>query len=69
MALAVRRLCKLKADVSQVPTSEFPKRRDEDGNSFYRVRFALRATILDDVLKFELIYKGKAYDEVTAKYE
>jgi hypothetical protein len=47
----------------------YPQDTDENGVRYYRVTFTVKATMVNDVLKFELFYKGLSYGEVTARFE
>lgn len=62
-------MCTLSADLSRIPLSRFTRVTSEKGVHYYDVRFQIRATMVDDVLKFELVHKDKTYGEVTAKFE
>lgn len=62
-------MCTLQADLTRIPTSQLPQVSDSLGARFYHVIFDIKATMVDDVLKFELAHNGKIYGEVTTKFE
>ncbi|KAF8542987.1 hypothetical protein BDD12DRAFT_727596 [Trichophaea hybrida] len=66
---AVYRVCTLRSDLSAVPCRKFPKVANSQGMLFYRVEFELRMTLVSEVLKFELLFDGRPYGEVTAKFQ
>ena len=62
-------MCKLRADLSKVPASSWATVTSDKGKEYYRMRFSIQVTYLDDVLKFELMHNGKSYGEVKTEYK
>ena len=48
------------------PVGRFIKHTNSSG-VYYRVDFELQMSLIDEVLKFELLFDGKCYGEVTAR--
>lgn len=62
-------MCKLSADLSMIPVSSWPVVTSDKGKEYYRMSVSIKVTILDDVLKFELMHNGKSYGEVKTEYK
>ena len=65
-------VCKLNADFSRVSVHDLQRFGEPFVNAdegLYKIHFSIELTIQDDVLKFELVHKGKKYGEVKTKYQ
>ena len=67
--LAIYRICILTSNLMSIPMGKFSKHTNSLGASYYRVDFELQMSLVDEVLKFELLFDGKCCGEVTAKFE
>ena len=47
---------------------KFTKHTNSSGAVYYCVTYKLRMSLVDEVLKFELLFDGKCCGEVTAKF-
>ncbi|KAF8245037.1 actin-like ATPase domain-containing protein [Wilcoxina mikolae CBS 423.85] len=65
---AIYRVCTLFSDLSHIPLSKFKKTTNARGESFYEVKYVLRVTLLDEVLKFDRLVDGEVCGEITAKF-
>ena len=65
----VYRVCALCIDLSSIPRGNFQTRSNSAGQEFYFISFQLKTTVVDEVLKFEFLFRGKTYGTVTAKFE
>jgi hypothetical protein len=52
---AIKRACTLRSDLSRIPLSKFKKTTNSRGESFYEVKYALRVTLLDEVIVSRLL--------------
>jgi hypothetical protein len=52
---AIKRACTLRSDLSRIPLSKFKKTTNSHGESFYEVKYALRVTLLDEVIVSRLL--------------
>ena len=50
------------------PVGRFVKHTNSSGVAYYRVDFELQMSLVDEVLKFELLFDGKCCGKVTAKF-
>lgn len=62
-------VCKLSADLTIIPESSWPVVTSEKGKEYFKMSFSIKVTILDDMLKFELMHEGKSYGEVKTEYK
>jgi hypothetical protein len=62
-------VCTLVADLASIPRSDYKRVTSDTGVHYYEVDFSIRATMVDDILKFELFRRRKSYGEVTARFE
>ena len=67
--LAIYRICTLTSNLTGTPVRKFTKYTNSSGVSYYRISFELQMSLVDEVLKFELLFDGKCCGEVTAKFE
>ena len=67
LMLAIDRVCELQADLTSIPPSEFTRKRAPDGSLYYKLLYAIAMTFKNSIT-FELIFNGKAYETVLAKY-
>ena len=67
--LAIYRICTLTADLTGTPVGKFTQYTNSSGASYYRVNIKLQISLVDEMLKFELLFDGKSCGEVTAKFE
>jgi len=66
---AIETVCTVHSDLSAVPTSKFGRQKNSDGNWYYKIEFDMTMTIVDEVIKFELLYEGTSYGLVTTKFD
>jgi len=64
----VQKLVKLTADLTDIPTSSFTKKRGKDGKMYYEVPFAVEMTCHSAHTTYTLVCNGIKYDTVTAEY-
>jgi hypothetical protein len=67
--LAVHRICTLRSDLSHIRRKRFRRITNNSGQEFYDVKFNLRMSVVDEVLKLELVFQGRSYGTVSAKYD
>lgn len=65
--LAIDRICRLRADLTTLPNTEFERRTSPDGRPYYKMYYSIRLTFRNSIT-FELIYKGKVYQSLIVKY-
>lgn len=58
----------VKADLSQIPFSAFPRFTGADGRSYIKIDIQIEITYYSAYTKYELIYDGKNYGPVAAEY-
>lgn len=63
----VAELVKLKADLSQIPSSRIPKCQGADGHSYYYIEYEIQVTYYSANTKYELIHDNINYGEVIAE--
>ena len=66
--VAVYRVCTLTSNLTHIPVGRFVKHTNSSGVVYYRVDFELQMSLIDEVLKFELLFDGKCCGKVTAKF-
>jgi len=66
---AIETVCTVHSDLSTVPTSKFGCQRNSNGKQYYKIVFDMTMTIVDEVIKFELLYQGTSYGVVTTKFD
>ncbi|KAF8247380.1 actin-like ATPase domain-containing protein [Wilcoxina mikolae CBS 423.85] len=66
---AVHRVCTVTADLTGVPQYKFRRFTNSSGQKYCSVSFDLRVTLVDEVLKFDLLYDGEVYGEATTRFE
>jgi len=66
---AIETVCTVHCDLSAVPTSKFSCKKNSDGNRYYKIVFDMTMTIVDEVIKFELLHQGTRYGVVTTKFD
>ena len=69
LRLAVHRICTLQSDLSRIKKERFPKFTNSKGKEFYDLRYDLRMGIIDEVLKFEMLFEGQNCGTVTAEFD
>ena len=67
MTLGVEQVCELQADLTSIPPTEFTLKRGPDGRNYYKIFYAIAMTFKNSIT-FELIFNGKVYETVFAKY-
>ena len=65
---SVLELVDVKADLSQIPLTAFPKVLGANGRSFYKVSYNIEMTCYSAYTKYELVHNGKNYGPVHAEY-
>ncbi|KAI5812785.1 hypothetical protein BZA77DRAFT_323306 [Pyronema omphalodes] len=66
---SVYRICTLTSNLHGISHKKFRKHVNSMGAEYYRIDFQLKMSLIDEVLKFELIFDGQSKGEVTAKFE
>ena len=66
--VAIYSICTLTSDLTGTPVRRFIKHTNSLGVVYYRVNHELRMSLVDEVLKFELLFDGKCCGEATAKF-
>jgi hypothetical protein len=51
-----------------VKRKRFQKITNSSGQEFYQVPFSLRASVINEVLNFELLFEGKSYGSAVTKF-
>jgi len=64
----VRDLVAITADFSHIRAWDFKIAMGHDGNRYYKVEYSIQMTCYSAYTKYELIYNGVNYGEVTAEY-
>lgn len=65
--VAIDRVCELQADLTSIPPSEFTRKKGPDGILYYKLLYAIAMTFKNSIT-FELIFNGKTYETIVAKY-
>jgi hypothetical protein len=65
--VAIEPVCELQADLTAIPPSEFTRKKGPDGAFYYKLLYAIAMTFKNSIT-FELIFNGKAYETIFAKY-
>lgn len=63
------KVCTLQCDLSQIPITRFPVDANCSGEKFYNIDLDVKLSLINDVLNFEVRYKGQQCGKVTAKFE
>lgn len=66
---AIEKTCTLLANLGDIPTSKMHKCHNAAGGVYYKIYFDLKMTVVDEVIKFELVFEGQTYGSVTTKFE
>ncbi|KAK6499972.1 hypothetical protein TWF481_010329 [Arthrobotrys musiformis] len=67
---AAQLICRVHADLSSIPLSQFQKSRSPmTGMVYYGATLKLQATFASEVLTWKLIYRGKEYGSTTVSYD
>ena len=66
--IAIHSICTLTSNLMGTPVDRFIKHTNSSGAVYYRVYYKLRISLVDEVLKFELLFDGKCCGEVTTKF-
>lgn len=64
---AIERVCEISADLTGIPRSEFTMKTAENGKVYFKIVYAIALTFRNS-LKFELVFNGKVYETIAAKY-
>lgn len=64
----VREIARLEVPLYRLPKKSFEIRHGQDGQQWYIIDFALRATCHSAETYYDLMYKGKNYGRVIAEY-
>ncbi|KAI0125116.1 hypothetical protein BJ170DRAFT_488835 [Xylariales sp. AK1849] len=64
----VKVLCKVEADLSHIPESQFEQRKGMDGEMYYDMDFKIESVYLSKSTSYTLIHKGQRYTTVTTEY-
>lgn len=67
LILAIEHVCELEADLTAIPPREFVRKRAPDGTLYYKLLYSIGMTFRNTIA-FELIFNGKVYETVFAKY-
>jgi hypothetical protein len=67
LTLAIEHVCELEADLTAIPPREFVRKRASDGTLYYKLLYSIGMTFRNTIA-FELIFNGRAYETVFAKY-
>ncbi|KAF8243913.1 actin-like ATPase domain-containing protein [Wilcoxina mikolae CBS 423.85] len=62
------KLCILPADLSHISHGRFKRKTNSRGVRYYSVDYEIRMTLVDEVLKFELLFEGVVCGEVRARF-
>jgi hypothetical protein len=57
------------SDLSTVKRSRFPQIKNSKGQEYYVVNYELEMSVVDEVLRFELLFEGESYGLVSTKFE
>ena len=66
-SIAIEQVCELEADLTAIPPREFVRKRATDGTLYYKLLYSIGMTFRNTIA-FELIFNGKTYETVFAKY-
>lgn len=66
---AVQRICTVHSDLSAVQIEDLPKKRRANGKSYCKVKYQLKLTILNEVLRFELVHQGTTKGTATTRFD
>ena len=64
---AIEQVCELEADLTAIPPREFVRKRASDGTLYYKLLYSIGMTFRNTIA-FELIFNGRAYETIFAKY-
>lgn len=64
---AIEPVCELEADLTAIPPREFVRKRASDGTLYYKLLYSIGMTFRNTIA-FELLFNGRAYETVFAKY-
>jgi hypothetical protein len=64
---AIEQVCELQANLTVIPRKEFERKRAPDGRLYYKLFYAIAMTFKNSI-SFELLFNGKSYETVFAKY-
>jgi hypothetical protein len=67
LLLAIEHVCELQADLTSIPPAEFQRKRAPDGKMYFKLFYAIAMTFKNSIT-FELLFNGKTYETVFAKY-
>jgi len=67
LTIAIEHVCELEADLTAIPPREFVRKRASDGTLYYKLLYSIGMTFRNTIA-FELIFNGRAYETVFAKY-
>ena len=67
LTLAIEQVCELEADLTAIPPREFVRKRASDGTLYYKLLYSIGMTFRNTIA-FELIFNGRAYETIFAKY-
>jgi hypothetical protein len=65
--IAIEQVCELEADLTAIPPREFVRKRAGDGTLYYKLLYSIGMTFRNTIA-FELVFNGKTYETVFAKY-
>ncbi|KAI5783433.1 hypothetical protein FPQ18DRAFT_356158 [Pyronema domesticum] len=66
---SVYRICTLTSNLHGISLKRFRKHTNSLGVQYYHIEFQLQISLVDEVLKFELLFEGQSKGSVTAKFE
>ena len=66
---AITNVCTVHSDLSGITLSKFTLKTNSNGQKYYQLCFDMAMTIVDEVIKFELKYKGESYGVVTTRFD
>lgn len=67
--LGVYKVGTFTADLRRISVKNFPQVIDEKGDHFYKVGYSIKSSIVNDLLKFELIFDGRNYGETQLEFD
>lgn len=65
----VHTVCTLQCDLSLIPVTRFTVETTCSGEKYYDINVNIKLSLINDVLNFEVQYKGKPCGKVTANFE
>lgn len=67
LIVAIERVCEISADLTEIPRDELTQKTAENGKVYFKIIYAIALTFRSSI-NFELVFNGKVYQTITAKY-